>query len=118
MNLFARGLTIAVVAIVGCGDDTPTVTAKEPQPLAKSVRLGWETFVLAPNQSFDVQVILTGFAAGVSHECRFEPTTIGTVAAMPGACRVTSGAIVVPGRLIVRVETLADTASIVIFARS
>ena len=117
MNRFVVSLMIAVVAIVGCGDDTPTVTAKEPLPTAKSVHLGWKNFVLAPNQGFDVPVILTGFAAGVSHECRFEPTTIGTVAAVPGACRVTSGATVLPGRLIVRVEALADTASLVVYAR-
>lgn len=115
MNRFVSAFAIAIVAVVGCRDDTPMVTAKEPE--GKSVRLSPRALTLAPNQSLDVLAILIGFAAGVTHECRLEPTTIGTVAAVPGACRVTSGVTVVPGRLIVQVETLADTASIVVFAR-
>ena len=112
MNRFVVSLMTAVVAITGCRDDTPLVTAKEPT--GKSVRLSPKALTLAPNQSVDVLVILTGFASGVTHECRLEPTTIGTVPAVSGACRITTGATLVPGRLIVRVETLADTASVVI----
>lgn len=60
---------------------------------------------------------IVGFAAGVLHECHFEPASIGTVVAVPGACLGTSSASVVAGRLIVPVESVADTASVVSFAR-
>jgi hypothetical protein len=107
-------LVLLAIAITGCREDTPGTTAAVPT--VKSVRVSPKNVVLGQNQGIDIQVVLSGFAAGVSHQCRLEPETIGTVAAVGGTCRITTGGTVFPGRLIAQAESVADTVSIVIFA--
>lgn len=114
MNRQVRALAVLAMLIVGCGKEafSPVVAP----PTAKAVRVSPKNAVIGANMSMDFQVVLAGFAVGVSHECRLEPTTIGTAAAVGGTCRITTGATVLPGRLIAQVESVADTATLVIFA--
>ena len=108
-------VALFAASLVGCAKESPP-TVVSTAPVAKTVQLSPKAVALGANQSFDFQVITTGFASDVPHSCRLEPQTIGAVAAVGKACRIATGATVSPGRLIALVESVADTATIVAFA--
>jgi len=114
MPIKVAELVVLVVLIGGCREEASSTMVAVPT--AKSVRVSPKNVVLGASQSMDIQVVLTAFAVGVTHQCRLEPETIGTVAAIDGTCRITTGGTAFPGRLIARVALLADTVTIVIFA--
>lgn len=114
MTPILKTLSLFALGLAACSGKE--ITAVAPVPVKKSLQLSPKNFIIGANQSFDVQVLATGFASGTLHQCRLVPPTTSTVTALPGTCRVTAAAKAMPGLLIVEMEAVVDTAWIVIFA--
>lgn len=114
MTPIFKTLSLFALGLAACSGKE--ITAVAPVPVKKSLQLSPKHFIIGANLTIDVQVQATGFAPGTPHQCRLVPPTTSTVTALPGTCRVTAGASAMPGLLIADMESVVDTAWIVIFA--
>jgi hypothetical protein len=101
-------LLAAAVSLTAC------VSTKLDEPVQRTLVIAPRTVQIRAGLVVDFTVTATNVTDPSAFTCSLNSTAVGTVSKTAAGCRLVVATPAVPGLLVARLETLADTASLVI----